>query len=245
MATLVALREQFVRQNGRHDLVTDFAGAVYTNAGADVYLNRGQRFLDLRMPHSKIDERFLKKLSVSDYFFEIQYLRNIKEVFLVDPEEPMSKIFLKEITLKEVLNAINNDMEDGVPAGYAMNVIGLSTEQEDLSSLSAFDGVDDMVLSHYDKEGIIFTPPADKVYTLHVIAAFYNSPLSGETDTSFWTVYLDGDLLLIAAQYELSLDNRNDTESTSWLKTLNRMLVEVDKDQVERTVSGPTRFMKG
>jgi hypothetical protein len=78
--SVLAVREQFARQSGRHDLVTTF-GSVYTDNGADFYLNAGQRMLDRKASFLKSDSWYRADVPVNTYKLTFPYSTSIKEVW--------------------------------------------------------------------------------------------------------------------------------------------------------------------
>ena len=74
------IREDFVKKNGRYDLVVDTTD--YADNGANFFIQAGQRYLDLALPHKMSKERFVKDLAINDQSVIIDGLRTVEECYI-------------------------------------------------------------------------------------------------------------------------------------------------------------------
>ena len=241
---LLALRLKFVELSGRYDL----KNANDSDNGADFFLNSAQRYLDRRLAHMKTEGRFFKALTVNDISLNLKFLRAPTSVWVIHPTTQVrSELELVDLqTLRQEYDT-PADIDAGVPLYYALNVIGLSSEQEDLTQneVDAFDdSADIMIDAHYDYDGILFYPKADLAYDMVIYGKFYTTPLSGDTDVSFWTTHYE-DLVLDVALAELEGTYRNESGMRGWREKAEIKIVGVEKDIVEKETFDIAMYMQG
>lgn len=77
---LLEIRTQFVKLTGRYDLVKDFAGADYTDNGANFFIKGGSEYLDHRLLLDSNFLRYQKDIITPDAFISIPRCRAIQKV---------------------------------------------------------------------------------------------------------------------------------------------------------------------
>lgn len=247
--SLIAVRQLFATDSGRHDLVTNFAAGTYTNVGADRFINAGQRMLDRKASFLKSSAWYKKDCLVGVYKLQFRHCIAMKEVWAKCSGEarfPLNKADLD--WLREEYGDTYSTLTTGVPEYYAPLVQGLASDQSALTSVNYTaqftEDFEEITFADYGTnaghtmyQGIIWMPPLDKTYTISVLGKFYSKPLSADADVSFWTEQ-HSDLLVLAAMWALEGVYRNSEGQNDYMKVINDALFDLDKDVVEEEIQG-------
>jgi hypothetical protein len=226
---LLTVRQQFAKISGRHDLVTDYAGADYSDNGADRFINSGQKTLDRLFAHVKQDGRHTETLAIGGYYLDLKYLRSIKRVYLVDADSRF--VPLEELELHTLLRNFD-PKTSGTIKYWARGVNQTSPEQASVD-LSAFEGVGDInQVDPTQQHSIIFNTPTDTAVEIQVFGRFFEKELVNDTDTSWWTLN-QFDILVWAALYALEVSYNNMSGAKNWMDAITLQLIGLEKDQVE------------
>lgn len=123
-----------------------------------------------------------------------------------------------------------NNITAGQPLYYApiLTTPHPSLTVDNIGSLDTKDilfGVD-----KFQKDGILFMPPADDSYTLTIYADFF-SKLEDDLDTSYHSEMYP-DLLILAANLSIEMFYRNRSGMEDWLSAMKIILDGIDKDMV-------------
>ena len=78
---LLEIRKKFVELTGRYDLVADYAGEDYSDAGADFFIRAASAFLDSRVDIDKSSMRYQKDILYEDFFLTFPKCRAIESVY--------------------------------------------------------------------------------------------------------------------------------------------------------------------
>ncbi len=248
MATLTQIVERLLETSGRQDLDANDGDGVKK---AWHVINAAQRELDLKMAPPKNELRYVGLLAAGDIAEQVQYLRSIEEVW-VDGEDTTStdkRTRLVQVQLHKLREKYNKSdptlIDRGRPNEYALDVIGLSTEQEATTDLTSFSDVGTMKTGdHWNYNGLLMYPPADAAYTIQIYGTFWTYPLANNTDTSYWTM-LHEECLIWMCNYILEVRKRNSTGAADWLRSIERYLGNLDKDFTDREMSHNQLTMKG
>lgn len=230
MATLKEIRTQFVKLSGRYDLVVDTVD--YADAGADWYIRAGQRMLDKLAGFPKDLGRRFDTVSAGTYYTTFSGCRAVKEVWAANSTSRWQLEFLDTVTFR------NN-----YPGPYGSITSGKTTyfTKAHLRGIPDFGPVD--ALSGYASEispdtsqlattGIVFMPPTEEEIQIEVWGLFDSPTLSNNSDVNFWSVNHE-DALAFAALYKLEVSYRNRQGANDWLTEIMRLVVDIDKDEVE------------
>ena len=222
--SLLDIRTLFVDKSGRADLVVDTTN--YVDAGANFFINAGQRFLDARQltPHAKAE--LSKTLTIGDSTWEFADCRSVEWVRIFDTDDGFFKLTKRTRDwIRQTFNEPVADITQDVPEWYAIDVIRVPiTEGKELL------------------RGIIFMPPADKAYRIDLEGLFWSKTLALDADISWWTENYD-DLLVTAAMYKLEQFYRNTEGANDWLLGIDRDLRGIDFDMVSEDVGEPSTMV--
>jgi len=123
---LLQIRTQFIKENGRYDLVVDTTN--YADNGADYYIQAGQRFLDNRQPTPKSIKRYQVDIVSGDIFAKVLNLRAIKEVWVMDGDGRYQLIKKPLGWIRDYYAEASANVATGEPLYYNETVIGLSPD---------------------------------------------------------------------------------------------------------------------
>ena len=248
MSTLAQIRQDFVKKNGRFDLVVDTD--AYADNGANFYIQVGQRLLDSILPHRKSLGRYVKDLTADDYKLMMKYVRSIDSVYVKTSGEDRAEVERKSYSwlIEEYGDDIAN-IDTGTPLYYSPIQSIISPEQKDLTDANytsefTYDYGDIMFGSErYQKDGITFRPPADKVYTMTVFAHFF-SLLSADADISYHSEMYP-ELLLMASNWAIEAFYRNSQGMLDWEHSMNKIIKGIDHDLVRAEMALAGNQMRG
>lgn len=178
----------------------------------DSIINDAQKLLDgirLRI-HRK--QETIKQIVAGDIYTTILYYLAISDVWLAN-SEGRYHLDQKHIEwLRDQYGTPTSELTQSTPLYWALGNIDLTAESYDLeSAFSGFYDVETILFAEDDGSGgadaqtfnkarIIFMPPADGTYTIHIEGQFMQPPLSAATDVSLWTERYPT-LLIQAAKY--------------------------------------------
>lgn len=219
MAALLEIRQRFIEQTGRYDLVSDLA-PNYTDNGANYFIEEGRKFLDILAPGFGLEELTLElTFSASEYIKNISNSRSILRVRLSDADEGenyLNKYTLSALRRKWGIDAQLANVDEGVPIDYAIG---------NLRDGSTIDTTTEAV------RALFVMPPADDTYTVYVEGIFFSAILTNDTDVNYWSIAWPS-LLIEAARYKLEESIRNSAGMQDHLNTLNLHLGKIDDDVV-------------
>ncbi len=241
---LLQIRQWFVNESGRFDLVVDAASDNWTDKGANAYINAGQRMLDRMQETPKTLGRNFQMVSAGYYHVLFQDCRAIKEVWAVNAATGRKKLEKKDMSW---LRGYYNNMvtiERGAPVYYAPARLRTAPElhssvMSTLTGLLAY--MDVSVTSHYLYNGILFLPPVDSDYMIETWGNFYSTQLVADTDESHWSVQ-HPELLVMAAQCVLEKFRRNTEGVKDWIASIKMHLQEIDFDLAEEDMTDITQM---
>jgi hypothetical protein len=245
--TLVGIREQFARQSGRHDLVTNFAAGTYTDNGANFFINAGQRMLDRKAGFLKSYSWYKDDIAADSYKVEFPNCQSIKEVYLANAD---GRTRLIKKTLRWIRDNYPSpiaDLDSGTSAYYCPLVIGLEPSQSALTASGVgiyttqftYDYEELMFKSgtteHWNYNGILIMPPTEDAMTVSILGRFKSKDMSTDTDQTWWTEQ-HPDLLILAAMWSLEGFYRNTEGQRDYMNMIVDGLNDLDKDMVEEEV---------
>jgi len=95
----------------------------------------------------------------------------------------------------------------------------------------------------FQKDGIVFMPPADQAYTMTIKGGFF-SVLSSDTDTSYHSERFP-ELLLMAANWSLEAFYRNRQGMADWEAGMEKIVRGIDHDLVREEMVESGNQLKG
>ena len=232
------IREWFGEATGRYDLVSQ---ADNSDTGANKYINAGVRLLDSMYSNPKRTMRYIKSLVQGDSSVAIPLCRSIKEVWIAATDggkSQLTKCLLQDLRASYADDADNIDQ--GIPLYYALNIIGLGPTQVDSSASSFSDNndVSDLHLptrNYFEYNGLILMPPSDTDYTLNVYGDFSQVELEADDDQNFWSVMYP-EILVISSKACLERAYYP-AEYPKTINTVREMLASIEYDEIEEEIS--------
>jgi len=240
--TLVEIREQFVKRNGRYDLVVD--ATDWADAGADFFIQAGSRYLDRLEEHDHSEAKKYKTLTIGDHYFIFQECRSVHNVWVTNDEYHKELEYREPSIFRAYYNEIPSGMDGGVPSYWTAALLR-THPQSSTMYVDRWQDDDYTETSKYDYEynGILFMPPTDTAYVMWVEGLFYSKALALDADNNYWSVN-HPELLIMAANYILELFNRNTEGAKDWVAGIMNIISGVGKDFVDQHAHQATN-MKG
>lgn len=231
------IRQWFVQESGRYDLVVD--STTWTDNGANRIINAAQRALDRMQTSPKSLGRNFQLVTVGLMSVKFQDCRAIKEVWCTDSVDGRTKLEKKSMEwLREEYNNFT-DVDNGTPLYYAPAVLRAAPELflQNIGTLSGYlSYMDVMYTSHYTYNGVLFMPPADETYMIETWAYFYSTQMTADAHESYWSVN-HPEILVMAGQMMLEKFNRNTEGVKDWTAAIQQELTGIDRDLVEEEIA--------
>ena len=234
---LLEVRTKFIQLSGHYELASN--DGLYTDNGADFYINAGQDFLDLKKEFWKRKAVMYRELAIGEWYTEFERCRLLENVF-VNNATGRSKMTKKDLVwlYGEYTSPISST-ETGTPLYYCPLNMRMA-DSSDKDSLGEFFNVADV--STNDTRGVLILPAPDEKVVLEIHGQFYSTYLELDTDKSFWSVN-HSNLLILASLYQLEiLYHRNTQGANDYLVQLDRALEDLDKDVVEESIQDVTEL---
>ena len=234
---LKELRTQFVKRNGRYDLVID--ATDWADNGANFYINAGQRYLDRLDTHHKSAASNFQYVTSGNYYVTFPYCRAVQEVWALDADEQKKLEKVDYDAIRKYYADRQSQLTTGEPSYYFPAGVRLVPESDRLT-IDELDAMIDwthvMIDPSYNYNAVLFWPPADGNYTIAVVGLFYSPELVSDTDTSFFST-VHPEILLMAANRQLEIDYRNTAGVKDWEMAIQSEIFGLGKDLVEEHVA--------
>lgn len=224
--SLLEVRTRVVELSGRTDLVVNTT--AYADDGMDWYITQGQNFLDSLVNTENSPGILVGAVVAGDTTFKFARCRALLDVWFIDTDGDRS--FPRKMNYDDFIEAHPENVstaDRAIPEDYAPNII---------RSIDTPDSDDDI------KKGIIFSPPADQAYVIHVQGLWFATALSDDDDENYWT-QLYPDLLIWAALLKLEISYRNSEGAQDWRNAINEALFGVDKDIANQEAAGDSQMI--
>lgn len=240
---LLQIRTQFVKISGRYDLVNP---STFADAGADFYIQQGQRSLERRLNIAPSIAKFYDDLTIGTYKVSVANCRAIQEVWIMNSESRTEVVKLGDYDLRAIHQKyITNmyttplsTMESGRPNYYYPTNLRRSPETEagagDSATLSSY--IDTTYPYDSANTGIILFPRCDEAYGIEIKGLFYSPTLTTDVGTNLWSVSYPT-LLIWAALRELEIMFRGSKTVSSWEGLIEGELIGIEKDAIEQEIN--------
>ena len=234
---LKELRTQFVKRNGRYDLVVD--NVDWADNGADFYINAGQRYIDRLDTHHKSEGRNFQPAVSGSYYVTFPYCRAVQEVWMLDGDAQKKLEKIDYDKLRGYYSDRQSQLSTGEPTYYFPAGIRLVPESDRLT-VDELDSIVDwthvIIDPSYNYNAVMFYPPADGNYTIEIAGLFYSPELASDSDSSFFST-VHPEILLMAANRQLEIDYRNSTGVKDWELAIQGEILGLGKDLVEEHIA--------
>lgn len=215
---LLGIREQFIKQSGRVDLVVDQTS--YADNGADFFIRSGQKTLDSLLPTQKSSALAVVTVSSGDFIITTD-ARSIHGMFLINPattEHYGELLQLKKDVYRERFGYKNNLVEDtGRPLYFTIE--NIRDESEEVNSTFS--------------QVIVVGPTPDQDYDVIIDGLYYPAELNADTDDNFWSIN-HPDTLVQGALYALERFYRNTQGMNDHMAAIMRDVQGIDYDVAEQ-----------
>lgn len=244
MSQLLAIRTEFVKRTGRFDLVADFEGGVYTDNGANAFIQAGLKILDSMQetPGSKAEHNF--DIAATEYKEQISYLRAVEEVWLYIASEGRKRLVPLTLTeMREKYPDIPTGVDTGEPVNFVHSILRPSPSQNTYANHAAlvaappatYDYEWLLADSDFSHTGILWMPPADTTYSIKVIG-WYWSKMITDTDYCWWSVN-HPELIYLAGQMAIEMGYRNHEGVRGFRSDIQLYLDGIDKDLIRGEIA--------
>lgn len=240
--TLKEIRERFVQESGRLDLVNDDG----SDNGADFYINNGQRHLDRLTQFRKAGAVNYQILRPNDYLFYVKDCRAVHSVSYIahsDYQNPYSTHerswrTLPPWTIEQARAAFPHSFTRMLeyrdkPIMYCLFDVRGTQDTMRANDFQFFESMSDLaglvMAQYYDKVGILLLPITRNAIQVEVRGLFYCPKLINDDDTSYWTTEEPG-LLLQAALREMEVFHRNTQGVKDWDRAIDASTVLLEQD---------------
>ena len=232
------LRFKFAQLSGRYDLVND----DLTDAGADFFINAGQKMLDRSMNTGKMIGKSVQSVAAGTAIVKCTGLRAVKGVWIGTTATGLTKLIPYPLdVLRNFYESSISTIDQGAPVYYSPAVFRPIPDTQLAAGWSGYYDIDDLLLAnnHYTYNGILLWPTPDQTYYVSISALFYSPTLTATLLAGTWTQTksywseVHEDLLLYASLYKLESFYRNTEGVKDWKGVLGFDLGELDKDAAE------------
>jgi len=230
------IRQKFVELSGRYDLVTDYYGADYTDNGADLFLQAGQRELDRMFNTPKGVGRIWDTVASGTYYMKFQECRAIQRVWINNTEKRVELEKADYVDLKNEYNDLVASTTQNDPLWYAPAFIR-AIDSTDMNATGTFFNY--IVADSDSYNAIVFLPPPDEAFDVEVMGLFYSTWPSGESDTSYW-MEIHPMVSIWAGLYMLEVSYRNTEGARDWMNAITLSVSGIDKDTIEEEMAQDT-----
>ena len=240
MSTLVEIREQFVKLNGRFDLVVDTTD--YADNGADFYIQAGSRYLDRQFvtPFSKA--KHYESAAADTWYKIFQECRSILDVWVAN-DEYRKKLEKRDVDVfRAYYNQPAGDIDSGCPTYYTPALLR-THPQSSTMYIEKFVDTSYTETSKYDYEynGVMWMPPTDEAIILEVQGLWYSKKLTVDADNNYWSVN-HPEVLIMAACMILEMSYRNTEGTKDWKGSIDTLMIPVEFDVLEQETSDRTEM---
>lgn len=229
-----------IELSGRGDLGDDLNSGSGKVTKGQFFLNAGLKYLDTTQKNPESRKTFLKDIAQGAYKLQFQYCRSINrvEIMCEDGRTEVEKVPLEELRESYVENP--SELTQGVPKYYAPDIIFLATEQRALDataegSVFTYDYYS-LLYQQSGYSGILFMPPAEKVFTVSVIGDWF-TVMENEADVNYWSVVYP-ELLIQATLFAIEVFYRNTTGMSDAINAMAPFLKGIDHNLVEQDMAG-------
>jgi len=238
--TLRAVRADFIEFSGRYDLVVDTTN--YVDAGADKYIRMGQKWLSRTFEIGAKNGIHYVTLAAGDWFVLVPDARAMREVWM-SPNENGDKWQLRKLSQEEWRNEAPADpatINNGRPLFWAHAILRSVPEVQNVTTVARYGVVAYNVTdNHWAFNGIVWTPPIDRVTTLEVHGNFYHPELNTDGDMNYWTEE-ESNVLVMAACRALEQSYRNMQGMLDWESAIKSELIGAEFDLADDEAIGTT-----
>ncbi len=224
MSTLAEIRTEVIKISGRADFTAN-------PTDADLYINKGQRWLEEKIPtHPLTLRRSIQSLAIDVKVIDFEAIRSISEIIL-HKDSDGSKHALKRMDFDELYLKYSDVTVSGQPKFYAISVASPSPDDE--TDKTGEEGGDDMLAANFFlKTRVLLNVPVDVAYTAHTLGYFYSNELVQDDDVSIWSLNYPHQLVS-ATLMQLDMAHRNEDGLVDTFAIAIDAVREIEKDVIQ------------
>ena len=227
--SLLEIRQKFIESSGRSDLVVDTLS--YADAGANWFIQAGQRYLDHMLETGNARARYFGKLEATRNTMKIPRARVIESVVR---SYPLPRL---ELYLSDRPDLFVSDIASA-PVSYSRlvlrPVVGSNYSQTPGNAAT-------ISFEDTSYQGILFNAPSDMDYGIEISGLFYSPALMLDTDKSFWSEEYP-EILVAAAFLSMERFYRNFEGLKECRASVEDMVQQLDFDYVAQEIVNITRL---
>lgn len=237
---LKEVRQAFVRQTGRYDLVVDTTDWV--DNGADFYIQRGSRHLDRTVTTHFSKAKHYEDAAVDTWYKVFQECRAILDVWVAN-DEYRKRLEKRDVdTFREYYNEPPASIDSGVPTYYTPALLRTHPQASTMYLEKFVDTtISESTKYDYEYNGVMWMPPTDEAIIVEVQGLWYCKNMTENTDNNYWSVN-HPEVLIMAACYMLELIYRNTEGAKDWLAGIKTITKGIEDDFIEEEISAITEM---
>lgn len=221
---LLEVRRKFIEMSGRDDFATTENSLNDTDAGADFFIQGGTVDLDLEQDSLMSEANHIINFAVDDYKMELDYCRNITDVYFTDSDGEKDKLLKRSHDELIKLYPEEGRTTSGTPVYWAQYTLRRSPSQ-----ITAGKEVDII--------GIMILPPTDEAVRITVNGKWYSTRLETNDQDNFWSINFPN-ILILASLRHMEGFYRNTQGWKDYDFMIAKALQGIDKDLVEWDAAG-------
>lgn len=218
--TLKEIRKDFIEESGRYDFGVDTGDGYYSDNGADKYINRGMRMLQLLIDLPSADSVKTQTLTAGEKTITIARLSKVGRIEYKQTDDTWYPLtFLPQpLFLVNYPDAYNTDSD---PASTGLN------------NYTIVNAIDDT--GAYTGQTILFNTVLDEDITVRIT---YNlvASMTSDTDVNYFTMMYP-ELVVQAAMYQLEVSYRNTEGMKDWMNAMTPTLNGIDNITVKQDLN--------
>lgn len=220
---LGGIRRRLVEESGRTDLVTGYHNGMFTDNGANRYINDACEILDRECGHPKSDAYLFKTVPAGESIVTFSQCRYVKEVRVLPP------------------GCMYEDFAHSRRIHWRPVDVLLAPEQLSDTASTLPSAENDVVYgaASYPLQAI-YIHPCDMERTIIIRAAWYSKRLSADTDQNVWTIQHQ-DLLIRVARALLEEGLQNFSGSNGFYQMVRRQCESIGADVLIENLASKSR----
>jgi hypothetical protein len=235
---LLQVRTQFIKQSGRYDLVVDTID--YVDNGANIYIQRGQKWLEKQVDFAAQKGKVFRKLSIGKFYCTFKDMRTIDTVWIGDTTERIKLDYLSYDEMVEEYPTAFVSTTNAKPVYWSP----ICVRNPNMDSDSDTDGIVefmDVIENSDEYNAIVCMPPANGNYHIEIHGKFMAKKLTLDADSNWWTVN-EEEILIMAAMRALETAYRNSQGVNDWTNSISSALFGLEKDFIENDTNQIVRL---
>jgi hypothetical protein len=235
--TLLSTRTLAVTLSGRHDLINADGDTPESGSdnGMNVYINSGQRYLDMLIDSKKVDGVRYDTLSIDSWYLPIQDIRAVESLWVNNTTSRWQLERKSLVWMKENYAGLVSTTTSGAPLYWAPTLLrGISVTN--ITSLGTFFNYALTQTGYEGYSGVIILAPTKEALVVEISGKFWSPTLTSDSDESYWSSVHEM-LLVWATLRQLEISYRNKEGANDWDAAIASYVIGLDKDEIQEQIS--------